>query len=116
MAVAADDRHARTDEAVFRQHDMLDAPAPDLEVMHDVLLFGEIAHHRREGGGRDILIWGEMTRYQRDLLRVPHFGRALDLAKLGDGDSGGKFVGHHEIEVDRNDIAWRNVCFAGMRG
>lgn len=103
MGVRADDHHARSDEPLFRQDDVLDARTTYLEVILNVMLFGKIADDLRQSGGFDILIRREMVRDERDLRAVED--RAADLFKFLDGRRRGDVIGHHQIQLAVDQVA-----------
>ena len=98
MAVRADDDLARRDNALFRQERMLDAHAPDLIVMDNVLCAGKLAHLLGERRRLDILVRHEVIRNQRNLFGIKNL-RCAHTIELVDRHRSGDVVAQHKVQL-----------------
>ncbi len=114
VRVAADDQLARCDQTFFGKHDVLDAAAPDVEEVLDVLLDREIFHELRELGRLRVFGRHEVIFDQRDLAGVEDARRAFHAAHHADGDGRGELVGQHEVDFRVDDLAGFDAVESGV--
>ncbi len=114
VRIAADDQLARCDQTFFGKHDVLDAAAPDVEEVLDLLLDGEIFHELGELGRLRVLGRYEVVFDQRDLAGVEDARRAFHAAHHADGDGGGELVGQNEVGLRVNDLARFDAFESGV--
>ena len=102
MRVGADCQHARCDDALLRQDDVLDADAALLEVIDDLVLARKVTDDLRELCRLNILGRLEVIRHERNLRVVED--RAANLLKLGDGRRCRDVVGQYHIELAGHEL------------
>ena len=102
MRVGADCQHARCDDALLRQDDVLDAHAALLEVIDDLVLARKVTDDLRELCRLNVLGRLEVIRHERDLRVVED--RAANLLKLGDGRRCRDVVGQYHIELAGHEL------------
>ena len=83
---------------------MLDADAPDLEVVDDLVLAGELAHLLALAGRLDVLVGREVVGHERDAGRVEDL-REPGLLELGDRQRRGDVVGQRQVDLRLDDVA-----------
>ncbi|OPY11763.1 MAG: hypothetical protein A4E66_01294 [Syntrophus sp. PtaB.Bin001] len=98
VAVRADHKVSRQDNALFRQQGVLHADFPDLVIVGDLLLPGKVAHDLALGGGADVLVGGEMVRDKDHLVPVKDF-LPSSLAEFVDGQRGRDIVSQGDIHL-----------------
>ena len=113
VAVGADDDVARRHHAAVGQEHVLDAHAPDLEVVDDLVLAGELAHLHGLARGLDVLVGREVVGHEGDAGRVPDLGEP-GLVELGDRQRRGDVVGQREVDLRLDDVA--GVYLVAPRG
>ena len=100
MGISADGRHARSDDALFRQEDVFDADAADFKVMRNAVLLGKIADDLGQAGRLDILVRREVVGNQGNLGLIEN--RLADLIELCNGRRSRNIVGKDHIEITSN--------------
>ena len=104
VAVGADHDVARRHHAGVGQEHVLDAHAPDLEVVDDLVLAGELAHLDGLARRLDVLVGREVVGHEGDAGRVPDLGEP-GLVELGDRQGRGDVVGQREVDLRLDDVA-----------
>ncbi len=104
VAVGADDDVARRHHAHVGQEHVLDAHAPHLEVVDDLVLAGELAHLLGLARRLDVLVRREVVGHQGDAGRVEDL-REPGLLELVDRQRGGDVVGQREVDLRLDDVA-----------
>lgn len=102
MRIRANRQHARCDDALLRQDDVLDAHAALLEIVDDLVLACEIAYDLRELCRLDVLGRLEVVRHERDLRVIED--RTADLLEFRDGRRCRDVVREYHIELTGHEL------------
>ena len=102
MRIRANRQHARCDDALLRQDDVLDAHAALLEVVDDFVLVRKITDGLRELCRLDVLGRLEVVRHECDLRVVED--RAADLLEFRDGRRCRDVVRKYHIELTGHEL------------
>ncbi len=103
MGVGADRQHARSDNALLRQDDVLDADAALLEVVDNVVFMRKVAYSLGKFCRFDVLGRLEMVRYKGDFRTVED--RTADFLEFLNGWRCRDIVGKYHIEIADHELS-----------
>ena len=112
MRVRADRQHTGADNALLGENDVLDADAPLLIVVQDVVFACKVTHDLRQLRGLNVLCRLEMIGNQRDLRTVKD--GSTRLFKLLDGRRPRHIVCKHHVETARHELPRLDVIQSRM--